>query len=80
MALFNHAVTWLRKTRVLLPGVSVLARRVSEAARWPRRRLYEAVARAGHRADPALAPAPAGLLVVSGQSGSWSWSGCARRR
>jgi hypothetical protein len=24
--LFNHAVAWLRRHRVLLPGVSVLAR------------------------------------------------------
>ncbi|MEU9256209.1 hypothetical protein AB0D66_30795 [Streptomyces sp. NPDC048270] len=30
-AAFNHPVTWLRKNRVLLPGVSVLARQVSEA-------------------------------------------------
>jgi hypothetical protein len=26
VALFNHAVAWLRRHRVLLPGVSVLAR------------------------------------------------------
>nr|WP_219669507.1 DUF4158 domain-containing protein [Streptomyces bambusae] len=30
VALFNHAVTWLRKNQVLLPGVSVPARQVSE--------------------------------------------------
>lgn len=64
VALFNHAVTWLRKNRVLLPGVSVLARQVSEARTAAERRLYEAVARAAHRADPALAPALAELLVV----------------
>lgn len=64
MALFNHAVTWLRKNRALLPGVSVLARQVSEARTAAERRLYEAVARAAHRADPALASALAGLLVV----------------
>ncbi|MCP3818141.1 DUF4158 domain-containing protein [Streptomyces sp. A3M-1-3] len=28
-ALFDHAVGWLRRNRVLLPGVSVLARQVS---------------------------------------------------
>jgi hypothetical protein len=28
-ALFDHAVGWLRKNRVLLPGVSVLARQVA---------------------------------------------------
>lgn len=64
MALFNHAVTWLRQNRVLLPGVSVLARQVSEARTVAERRLYEAVARAARRADPALAPALAELLVV----------------
>lgn len=64
MALFNHAVTWLRKNRVLLPGVSVLARQVSEARTVAERRLYEAVARAASRADPALASALAQLLVV----------------
>lgn len=64
VALFNHAVTWLRNNRVLLPGVSVLARQVSEARTAAERRLYEAVARAAHRADPALAPALAELLAV----------------
>ncbi|GAA2334892.1 hypothetical protein SVIO_027450 [Streptomyces violaceusniger] len=63
MALFNHAVTWLRENRVLLPGVSVLARQVSEARTAAERRLYEAAARAAHRADPALAPALAELQV-----------------
>lgn len=56
VALFKHAVTWLRKNRVLLPGVSVLARQVSEARTAAERRLYEAEARAAHRADPVLAP------------------------
>jgi hypothetical protein len=64
VALFNHAVTWLRKNRVLLPGVSVLSRQVSEARTAAERRLYEAVTRAAHRADPALALALADLLVV----------------
>ncbi|MFF0219879.1 hypothetical protein [Streptomyces vinaceus] len=56
MALFDHVVTWLRKNPVLLPGVSVLARQVSEARAAAERRLYEAVARATVRADPVLAP------------------------
>ncbi|GAA0951873.1 hypothetical protein GCM10009576_074080 [Streptomyces rhizosphaericus] len=64
VALFNYAVTWLRKNRVLLPGVSVLARQVSEARTAAERRLCEAVARATVRADAALAPALAELLVV----------------
>ncbi len=72
VALFNHAVTWLRKNRVLLPGVSVLARQVPEARTAAERRLYEAVAPAAHRADPALAPALAGLPAVpEGKRVSW---------
>jgi hypothetical protein len=55
----------LRRHRVLLPGV-VLARQVAEARTAAERRLYEAVARAAHRADPALAPTLAQLLVVPG--------------
>ncbi|MFI1868713.1 Tn3 family transposase [Streptomyces jumonjinensis] len=62
VALFNHAVTWLRRHRVLLPGVSVLARQVSEARTVAERRLYESVARAAHKADKTLAPALVGLL------------------
>ncbi|GGJ67547.1 hypothetical protein GCM10010121_092810 [Streptomyces brasiliensis] len=49
---------------MLLPGVSVLARQVSEARTAAERRLYDAVARATRQADPALAPALAELLVV----------------
>ncbi|MEU2721863.1 hypothetical protein [Streptomyces smyrnaeus] len=64
MALFNHAVMWLRKNRVLLPGVSVLARQVPEARTAAERRLYKAVARATVRTGAALAPALAELLVV----------------
>lgn len=63
VALFNHAVTWLRRNPVLLPGVSVLARQVSEARTAAEQRLYQAVARAAYRADPSLAPALAALLV-----------------
>ena len=64
MALFNHAVTWLRRHRVLLPGVSVLARQVSEARTVAERRLYESVARAARQTDRELAPALAGVLGV----------------
>lgn len=55
---------WLRKNRVLLPGVSVLARRMPEARTAAERRLYKAVARATVRTGAALAPALAELLVV----------------
>lgn len=48
-ALFDHAVGWLRRNRVLLPGVSVLARQVSEV-----RKVHATVAKAARRADPQL--------------------------
>ncbi|MDX6432318.1 MAG: hypothetical protein QOE54_4684 [Streptosporangiaceae bacterium] len=64
VALFNHAVTWLRRHRVLLPGVSVLARQVSEARTVAERRLHEAVARAARKAERTLAPGLAALLEV----------------
>ncbi|WP_415958277.1 Tn3 family transposase [Streptomyces sp. 021-4] len=53
-ALFDHAVGWLRRNRVLLPGVSVLARQVSEVRKVAERRLHATVAGAARRADPAL--------------------------
>lgn len=64
MALFNHAVTWLRNNRVQLPGVSVLSRQVSEARTAAERRLYKAVAMATARTEAALAPTLAELLVA----------------
>lgn len=53
-ALFDHAVGWLRRNRVLLPGVSVRARQVSEVRKVADKRLYATVAGAARRADPAL--------------------------
>ncbi|MER6639634.1 Tn3 family transposase [Streptomyces microflavus] len=53
-ALFDHAVGWLRRNRVLLPGVSVLARQVSEVRKVADKRLHATVAGAARRADPAL--------------------------
>ncbi|MGH3436071.1 MAG: Tn3 family transposase [Sciscionella sp.] len=64
VALFNHAVAWLRRHRVLLPGVSVLARQVSSARSAAEDRLHSSVARAAYRADPALPPALVRLLAV----------------
>ncbi|MFJ7271998.1 Tn3 family transposase [Streptomyces sp. NPDC099050] len=61
VALFNQAVGWLRRNRVLLPGVSVLARQVSEVRRIAEMRLHATVARAARRADPAL---PADLVAT----------------
>ncbi len=54
VALFNQAVGWLRRHRVLLPGVSVLARKVSEVRTVAEKRLHATIARAAHRADAAL--------------------------
>ncbi|WP_267242265.1 Tn3 family transposase [Streptomyces sp. PR69] len=53
-ALFDHAVGWLRRNRVLLPGVSVLARQVAEVRGIAEKRLHTTVAKAARRADPAL--------------------------
>ncbi len=54
VALFNQAVGWLRRNRVLLPGVSVLARQVSEVRTIAEKRLHATVARAAARADREL--------------------------
>ncbi|WP_331728433.1 DUF4158 domain-containing protein (plasmid) [Streptomyces atratus] len=60
-ALFDYAVGWLRKNRVLLPGVSVLARQVSEVRTIADKRLHTTVAKAAWRADPSL---PADLVAL----------------
>jgi hypothetical protein len=60
VALFNQAVGWLRRNRVLLPGVSVLARQVSEVRAVAEKRVHATVAGAAHRADPALPADPEG--------------------
>ncbi|MGA5578397.1 Tn3 family transposase [Streptomyces koyangensis] len=53
-ALFDHAAGWLRRNRVLLPGVSVLARQVAEVRRIADTRLHATVAKAAWRVDAAL--------------------------
>lgn len=53
-ALFDHSVGWLRRNRVLLPGVSVLAREVAEVRRIAEERLHATVAKEVWRADAAL--------------------------
>ncbi|MGB8946635.1 MAG: Tn3 family transposase [Streptomyces sp.] len=53
-ALFDHSVGWLRRNRVLLPGVSVLARQVAEVRRIAEERLHATVAKEVRRADAAL--------------------------
>ncbi|CAL9436346.1 Tn3 family transposase Tn3 [Streptomyces sp. enrichment culture] len=61
VALFNQAAGRLRRHRVLLPGVSVSARQVSEARKGAEKRLHATAAGAARRADPALP----GELVVT---------------
>ena len=63
VALFNQAVGWLRRNRVLLPGVSVLARQVAEVRGIAEQRLYATVANAARRADVLL---PADLVALLG--------------
>jgi hypothetical protein len=64
VALFDHAVAWLRRHRVLLPGVSVLARQVAEVRTCAEARLHRTVAGATRRADTSLPGVLIDLLDV----------------
>lgn len=64
VALFNQSVHWLRRNRVLLPGVSVLARQVAEVRGIAEQRLYATVANAARRADTSLPGDLVALLEV----------------
>lgn len=64
VALFDHSVAWLRRHRVLLPGVSVLARQVAEVRTRAEARLHRTVAGAARRADEALPGTLIDLLDV----------------
>lgn len=64
VALFEHATGWLRRNRVLLPGVTVLARQVAAAREAAEARLYEALAAAARSVDPRLSERLANLLQV----------------
>jgi TnpA family transposase len=52
--LFGQAVGWLRRNRVLLPGVSVLARLVASVRDGAAERMYRSLAEAVAAADPGL--------------------------
>jgi hypothetical protein len=64
VALFDHAVGWLRRNRVLLPGVTVLARQVAAAREAAQARLHEALLAAARRVDRQLPLRLAELLQV----------------
>ncbi|MFE3454965.1 Tn3 family transposase [Nonomuraea sp. NPDC059194] len=67
-ALFDRSVAWLRRHRVLLPGVSVLARQVAAVREQADARLHATVAKRTRRADPGLPVKLAGLLEVAAGS------------
>ncbi|WMI61338.1 DUF4158 domain-containing protein [Streptomyces rochei] len=56
---FHHAVGWLRRHRVPLPGVAVPARQVSESRKVADKRLHASLAGAGRRRGPPGRRSPA---------------------
>ncbi|MBN6058608.1 Tn3 family transposase, partial [Nonomuraea sp. RK-328] len=64
VALFEQSVAWLRRHRVLLPGVTVLERLVGSVRERADVRMYAVVAKQVRRADAGLPAALSGLLVV----------------
>jgi Domain of unknown function (DUF4158)/Tn3 transposase DDE domain len=64
VALFEQAAGWLRRNRVLLPGVTVLARQVAAARETAEARVYAALAAATRSVDPGLPERLANLLRV----------------
>ena len=62
--MFGQAVGWLRRNRVLLPGVSVLARPVASVRDAAGERMYRTLACAAAAADPTLSYRLEGLLAV----------------
>jgi hypothetical protein len=62
--LFGQAVAWLRRNRVLLPGVSVLARQVASARDKAADRMHRVLTDAAATADPGLPSRLLELLAV----------------
>jgi hypothetical protein len=62
--LFGHAVAWLRREKILLPGVSVLARLVAGTRDHATERLYAQVTAAAESADPRLPAVLRSLLAI----------------
>lgn len=79
VALFEHATGWLRRNRVLLPGVTVLARQVAAAREAAEARLYDALAAAARSVDPRLPERLANLLQVPDGSRVSELERCAAR-
>ncbi len=63
-ALFEQAEAWLRRERVLLPGVTTLVRVVQSSRELAQARMHATVVAAVERADLALLPALRGLLTT----------------
>jgi hypothetical protein len=68
-ALFEQATAWLRARRVLLPGVSVLARFVAHVRDQATEALWRSVATAAEHTDATLPGRLVGLLTVP--EGHW---------
>ncbi len=64
VALFEQATGWLRRNRVLLPGVTVRARQVAAARDAAETRLHDVLAGAALRVDPLLPGRLSDLLRV----------------
>jgi len=62
--LFEQATMWLRREKVLLPGVTTLVRLVQSSRERAQSRLYEVIAAAADRAGPQLPSVLRGLLSL----------------
>ena len=62
-ALFEHAVDWLRRKRVLLPGVSRLSKTVQAARERATSDVYEQLAEVAKTTDPQMPDRLRGLLA-----------------
>jgi hypothetical protein len=81
VALFEQAKAWLRRERVLLPGVSVLARLVSTVREDADQRMYRTPWRRRRSVRTWSCRCGCGICWRCRRaSGSRSWSGCVRPR